>query len=113
MGGAPVGRARADRGAVAWREARRRLFTQDEIEIARASGERLIDTQASVEMAQRLMLLQRRRMVESQVLDRRARRVLHDDVLPQLHTAMLALSGPKSKVQSPKPKVQSPKSKVQ
>src|SRR5439155_10768663 len=69
------------------------LFTEEEIEIARASGERLIDTQASVEMAQRLMSLQRRRMAESQVLDRRARRVLHDDVLPQLHTAMLALSG--------------------
>jgi signal transduction histidine kinase len=70
----------------------RGLYTQEEIEIARASGERLIDTQASAEMARRLMALQRQRLAESQVLDQRARRVLHDDVLPRLHTAMLALS---------------------
>lgn len=68
------------------------LYTQEEIEIARASGERLVDTRASAEMAQRLMSLQRQRLAESQVLDRRARRLLHDEVLPRLHTAMLALS---------------------
>jgi signal transduction histidine kinase len=68
------------------------LYTQEEIEIARASGERLIDTQASAEIARRLMALQRQRLVESQLLDRRTRRVLHDDVLPHLHTAMLSLS---------------------
>jgi signal transduction histidine kinase len=67
------------------------LYTQEEIEIARASGERLIDTQASAEMARRLMSLQRQRLAESQVLDQQARRVLHDDVLPSLHAAMLAL----------------------
>jgi len=68
------------------------LFTQEEIEITRASGERLIDTQASVEMARRLMALQRQRMAETQVVDQQTRRVLHDDVLPQLHTTMLSLS---------------------
>ncbi|MDQ6693722.1 MAG: ATP-binding protein, partial [Chloroflexota bacterium] len=68
------------------------LYTQEEIEIARASGERLIDAQAAAAMSQQLMLLQRTRMAESQVLDRQARRVLHDDVLPLLHTAMLKLS---------------------
>jgi signal transduction histidine kinase len=67
------------------------LYTQEEMEIARASGERLIDIQAGVEMAKRLMGLQRRRLAESQVLDTRTRRVLHDDVLPQIHAAMLAL----------------------
>jgi len=81
------------------------LYTQEEIEIARAGGERLIDTQASAEMARRLMALQRQRLVESQVIDRRTRRALHDDVLPNLHTAMLRLSsgeagrpGPSSEV---------------
>jgi signal transduction histidine kinase len=68
------------------------LYAQEEIEIARASGERLIDTQASVAMAQRLVDLQQQRLAESQVLDRHARRVLHDDVLPVLHTTMLLLS---------------------
>jgi signal transduction histidine kinase len=69
------------------------LYTQEEIEIARAGGERLIDTRASAEMAQRLMALQRQRLAESQVIEGRARRVLHDDVLPELHAALLALPG--------------------
>lgn len=69
------------------------LYTQEEMEIARASGERLVDMQAGVEMARRLMELQRRRLAESQVMDQQTRRVLHDDVLPQLHAVMLELSG--------------------
>jgi signal transduction histidine kinase len=71
----------------------RGLYTQEEIEIARASGERLIDTQASAEMARSLMSMQRIRLTESQVVDRRTRRVLHDQILPSLHMIMLALSG--------------------
>jgi signal transduction histidine kinase len=69
------------------------LYTQEEIEIARATGERLIDTQASAEIAHRLMNLQRQRLAESQILDRQTRRVLHDEVLPHLHTALLMLNG--------------------
>lgn len=68
------------------------LYTQEEIEITRASGERLIDTQASVEMARRLITLQRQRLADSQIIDQRTRRILHDDVLPQLHATMLSLS---------------------
>ncbi|HKJ27053.1 MAG TPA: ATP-binding protein [Anaerolineales bacterium] len=67
------------------------IYAQEEIEVAQASGERLIDTKASLEIGQRLMDLQRKRMAESQVMDQRARRILHDDVLQQLHTAMLTL----------------------
>ncbi len=69
------------------------LYTQEEIEIARAAGERLIDTQASAELARRLMTLQRQRLAQSQVMDQRTRRELHDDILPQLHMVMLLLSG--------------------
>ncbi|HLY24957.1 MAG TPA: hypothetical protein VKQ72_01370, partial [Aggregatilineales bacterium] len=72
------------------------LYTQEEIEIARASGERMIDTKASTELAQRLMTLQRQRLTESQVVDRRTRRTLHDEILPKLHATMLALNGDKS-----------------
>ena len=68
------------------------LYVQEEIEVARSVGERLIDLQAGSEMARRLMAVQRQRLAESQLLDRQARRVLHDDVLPQLHTVILALS---------------------
>ncbi len=78
------------------------LYTQEEIEIARASGERIIDTQASAEMARRLMALQRQRLAESQVLDQQTRRVLHDEVLPGLHAALLMVGGtePSSEVVS-------------
>ncbi|HEU5369992.1 MAG TPA: ATP-binding protein, partial [Ktedonobacterales bacterium] len=71
-----------------------RLYTQEEMQIARATGERLIDTQATAEMSRRLMALQRERLAESQIIDQRTRRVLHDDVLAHLHTAMLRLSHP-------------------
>ncbi len=67
------------------------LYTQEEIDIARTISERLLDTRASAELARRLMALQRQQMAEGQVLDRRTRRALHDDVLPQLHAAMLTL----------------------
>lgn len=69
------------------------LYTQEEIEIARAGGERLTDTIASAETARRLVFLQRQKLMENQVLDQRTRRSLHDQVLPLLHAAMLSLSG--------------------
>jgi signal transduction histidine kinase len=68
-------------------------YTQEEIEIARATGERLIDTRASAELARRLMALQRERLAESRLLDRRAHRLIHDEVLPELHAALLKLDG--------------------
>ncbi|MFT7587740.1 MAG: signal transduction histidine kinase, partial [Cellvibrionaceae bacterium] len=55
------------------------------------AGERLIDTMASAEITRRLIVLQRRKLVESQLLDQKTRRVLHDEVLPILHTTMLSL----------------------
>jgi signal transduction histidine kinase len=68
------------------------LYSQEEIELARVSSERLIDTQASAEMARRLMSLQRERLAQSQVIDQQTRRVLHDDILPGLQAAMIALN---------------------
>lgn len=68
------------------------LYTQEDLEFARLAGERLVGSQASAEMGRRLLALQRKQMVESQVVDRRARRLLHDEVLPRLHAALLALS---------------------
>jgi glucose-6-phosphate-specific signal transduction histidine kinase len=68
------------------------LYTQEEIEVAQATGERVLQAQASAELTRRLIDLQRGRLAATQVVDRRARRILHDDILPQLHTAMLSLS---------------------
>jgi signal transduction histidine kinase len=65
------------------------FFTQEEIELARSSSERLLDLQASTGLARRLVELQRERQSDSQALDLRTRRALHDEILPQLHTALL------------------------
>ena len=67
------------------------LYTQEEIEIARLMGEHLLDTKASVEMARRLVALQRQSLVQNQVLDQQARRVLHDEILPLVHTSLINL----------------------
>jgi signal transduction histidine kinase len=69
-------------------------YTQEEFEAARAAAERLLDTRATATMAERLMALQRERLAEVQVIDQRTRQALHDDVLPELHTAILRLSAP-------------------
>jgi signal transduction histidine kinase len=68
------------------------LYTQEEIETARTAGERLIDLQASAELARRLAILERQHLTQSQVMDQRARRVLHDEILPLVHTALLNLT---------------------
>jgi signal transduction histidine kinase len=65
------------------------LYTQEEIEIARSAGERLVDMLAAAALSRRLMGLQRDRMAQAQVLDGRARRTLHDEILPRLHAALL------------------------
>lgn len=69
------------------------LYTLEEIEVARSAGEHLLDVGAGATLAGRLMTLQRQKLAEVQMLDRRARRVLHDDILPQLHAALLTLGG--------------------
>ena len=70
------------------------------MEIARAVGERLIDTQASGIMSQRLMALQRERLTQTQVIDQQTRRVLHDDILPTIQTALINLRC-RSRLQTP------------
>jgi signal transduction histidine kinase len=69
------------------------LTTREEIEIARASGERLIDTLATAQVSARLMALLRQRIAQVKVMEGQGRRVLHDQILPQLHTAILHLGG--------------------
>lgn len=67
------------------------FFTQEEIELARSNGERLLDLLASAGLARRLVELQRERQAGAQTLELHTRRALHDEVLPQLHTALLLL----------------------
>ncbi len=69
------------------------LYTQEDFEIAQAACERLIDAQTGSELARRLISIQRERLVGSQVMDRKTRRVLHDEILPALHADLLTLYG--------------------
>jgi hypothetical protein len=65
------------------------FYTQEEINIARAAVLRLMDSLAAAEIARRLVNLQQQKQAETRLLDQRSRQVLHDDILPLLHTALL------------------------
>jgi signal transduction histidine kinase len=67
------------------------LYTEEEIAIARATGERLLDLLAATALARQLLSLARAQWAEGQVADRQTRRVLHDEVLPDLHAALIML----------------------
>lgn len=69
------------------------LYSQEEIEIAQLSGERIVDALAGEQMAGRLMQLQRQRLAASRVMDMHTRRILHDETLPAIHAAIIELSG--------------------
>lgn len=68
------------------------FFSREEIELARSASERLLDISVSAELAGRLVELQQKKLSEQSILDLHPRRVLHDEVLPAIHTAMLQLS---------------------
>ena len=57
--------------------------------MARAAVQRVADLLAGEQVARLTMSLLRRRIAEVKVLGAQNRRVLHDEVLPQLHTAIL------------------------
>ncbi len=67
------------------------LYIQEELELAQTAAERILDSAAGAELARRLALLQKERLVETRITDQRTRRFLHDSVLPQLHAALLSL----------------------
>jgi len=67
-------------------------YTEEELELAQAGGERLLDTLAGMELAGVAMRLLRERVAQVKVLENQGRRILHDQVLPRLHTAILQLS---------------------
>jgi two-component sensor histidine kinase len=68
-----------------------RAYSAEEIELAQVCGERLLDALAGERIGHTLMELLRRRLGELQVVSTRHRRVLHDEVLPDIHLALLRL----------------------
>lgn len=66
-------------------------FTQEDMNLAQACGQRVLDTLGDHEAMQAVAGLLRRRIVDVKLLGAQQRRVLHDEILPQIHLALLRL----------------------
>ena len=66
-------------------------YTSADLEVARACGQRILDAVSEFAAAQAVVSLARRRGLEAELSAALPRRVLHDEVLPRLHLAMLKL----------------------
>ena len=66
-------------------------YTSADLEVARACGQRILDAVGEFMAAQAIASLARRRGLEVELSAALPRRVLHDEVLPRLHLAMLRL----------------------
>lgn len=66
-------------------------YTSADLEVARACGQRILDAVGEFAAAQAVVSLARRRGLEAELSAALPRRVLHDEVLPRLHLAMLKL----------------------
>jgi len=67
-------------------------YTAEEMDVARAAGERILDVVAGEQVARLATDLLRQRITEAKVLGAQSKRMLHDEVLPQLHLALLHLA---------------------
>jgi hypothetical protein len=67
------------------------VYSAEEIDLARAAAERLMDTLAGEQVVGILMRLLRHRLSEIKILGARRERVILDDVLPRLKSALARL----------------------
>lgn len=67
------------------------VFTDDDMNLAHACGQRILDTLGDHEAMQAVASLLRRRVVDVKLLGAQQRRILHDEILPQMHLALLQL----------------------
>ncbi len=66
-------------------------FTDEDMNLAHACGQGILDTLSDHEAMQAVAALLRRRIVSVKLLDAQHRRILHDDILPQMHLALLRM----------------------
>ena len=71
-------------------------FTEEDMDLAQACGQRILDTLGDHEAMQAVAGLLRRRTVDVKLLGAQQRRVLHDEILPQMHLALLRLESLRS-----------------
>lgn len=75
-------------------------YTSADLEVARACGQRILDAVGEFAAAQAIASLARRRGLEAELSAALPRRVLHDEVLPRLHLAMLRLEAIRAHVEA-------------
>ncbi|HLJ81381.1 MAG TPA: ATP-binding protein, partial [Ktedonobacterales bacterium] len=76
-------------------------YTSTDLEVASACGQRILDAVGEFAAAQAVASLARRRGLEAELSAALPRRVLHDEVLPRLHLAMLRLEALRSRAAVP------------
>jgi two-component sensor histidine kinase len=77
------------------------VFTAEDMELAHACGQRILDTLRDHEAMQTVAGLLRRRIVDVKLLGAQHRRLLHDEILPQMHLALLRLETLRSAMKQP------------
>jgi len=65
------------------------VFTDEDMDLAQVCGQRILDTLRDHEAMVTVAGLLRRRIVDVKLLGAQQRRVLHDEILPMLHLALL------------------------
>ncbi|MCB1189507.1 MAG: hypothetical protein H7A23_21245 [Leptospiraceae bacterium] len=68
------------------------LYTEEEIELVRAGSERILELLLFVNMSRTLLNLQRQTLLEDKLKDYKIRRILHDEILPEIHTILLQVA---------------------
>ncbi|HNK55712.1 MAG TPA: hypothetical protein PLL86_05785, partial [Leptospiraceae bacterium] len=67
------------------------LYTEEEIDIARIGSGKIMDLLSVAEISRLLVNLQKKQLMDSKILDHQTRRVLHDDILPEIHSIMIEI----------------------
>jgi signal transduction histidine kinase len=67
------------------------VFTDEDMDLAQVCGQRILDTLRDHEAMLTVAGLLRRRIVDVKLLGAQQRRVLHDEILPMLHLALLRM----------------------
>jgi signal transduction histidine kinase len=71
-------------------------YTQQELQVAAACAERILDALAGEQLARVAVSLLRQRIAQVQVMSAQHKRILHDEVLPQIHLALLKVEALRS-----------------
>ena len=71
-------------------------YTQQELQVAAACGERILDALAGEQLARLAINLLQQRIAQVQVMSAQHKRILHDEVLPEIHLALLKVEALRS-----------------